>query len=149
VPLRSFALGVTGVADVVEYPSNDPPRPVEFKRGRPKHEAVDRVQLCAQAVSIEEMTGRTIPVGFLFYGKTRHRETVEFGSPLRTETHEAARRARELIEQRRIPLIGYEPGRCDFCSLFDICGPKVADRKQRASAYLSRQLAHILEDPSS
>ncbi|MFW5995460.1 MAG: CRISPR-associated protein Cas4 [Spirochaetia bacterium] len=149
VPLRSLELGVTGVADVVEYLSGEPPRPVEFKRGRPKDDDLDRVQLCAQAVCLEEMTARSIPTGYLFYGKTRRRVMVEFGAPLRTETHEAARRARELVERGRTPLMGYEAGRCDPCSLFDICGPKIADRKQKASAYLSRQLARILEDSSS
>ena len=71
LPLRSFELGLCGVADIVQQKPGEPPLPVEYKRGRPKKNDCDRVQLCAQALCLEEMTKQTIPRGELFYGKTR------------------------------------------------------------------------------
>ena len=70
VALRSLALGVTGRADVVEYHGRPPlPYPVEYKRGKPKPHRADEVQLCAQAVCLEEMSGLSVPEGALFYGE--------------------------------------------------------------------------------
>ncbi len=146
VPLRSLEVGVVGIADVIEYPSDGPPRPVEFKRGRPKQTLIDVVQLCAQALSLEEMTGQAVPFGYLFYGKTRRRERVDFGPTIRSATHDAARRVHELFRSRVTPVMEYEPARCDACSLFDICGPKVAGRRQSASAFLSRQIKSVLRE---
>ena len=83
VPLRSLSLGLVGQADVVEYHKVDEPQgrsgrwrpfPVEYKRGRAKKENWDRVQLCAQALCLEEMLGVDVPHGALFYGKTRRRQ---------------------------------------------------------------------------
>ena len=146
VPLRSLKLGGTGIADVIEYPSDGPPQPVEFKRGRPKQTLIDVVQLCAQALSLEEMTGQEVPFGYLFYGKTRRRERIDFGPSIRTATYDAAHRVHELFQLRITPIKEYEPTRCDACSLFDICGPKVARRTQSASAFLSRQLKSVLKE---
>ena len=69
LPLHSFELGLCGVADVVQQKPGEPPLPVEYKRGRPKKNDCDRVQLCAQALCLEEMTDQPIPRGELFYGK--------------------------------------------------------------------------------
>ncbi|MDT8267268.1 CRISPR-associated protein Cas4, partial [Roseomonas sp. DSM 102946] len=77
IALRSLALGVVGKADTVEFRGRPPqPYPVEYKRGRPKAHRADEVQLCAQAVCLEEMSGTTIPEGALFYGQTRRRVVV-------------------------------------------------------------------------
>src|SRR4051794_26892766 len=73
VPLRSAELGLFGIADVVQRSPGKPPVPVEYKRGRPKPHDADRVQLCAQALCLEEMLGVRIPDGEIFYGKTRRR----------------------------------------------------------------------------
>lgn len=146
VPLRSLEVGIVGVADVVEYPADSPPCPVEFKRGKPKKSLTDSVQLCAQALCLEEMTGESVLFGYLFYGKTRRRERVDFGPTIREATHDAVRRVRELFQSRVTPIMAYDPARCDACSLFDICGPKIARRKQSASAYLSRQLKSLLKE---
>ena len=82
LPLRSLRLGLVGKADVVEFErdgdGNWIPFPVEHKHGRPKQKDCDRVQLCAQALCLEEMTGISVPEGALFYGKTRRREDVAF-----------------------------------------------------------------------
>src|SRR5207248_826677 len=81
------------------------PFPVEYKRGRPKPGGADEVQLCAQALCLEEMLGVAVPRGALFYGTTRRRKPVEFDEALRRRVAEAARRCHELIEARRIPRV--------------------------------------------
>ncbi|WBV41603.1 CRISPR-associated protein Cas4 [Pseudoroseomonas cervicalis] len=80
IALRSFALGVTGKADAVELRGRPPvPYPVEYKRGKPKAHRADEVQLCAQAICLEEALGVSVPEGALFYGTTRRRQVVSFG----------------------------------------------------------------------
>ena len=79
LPLASRRLGLAGVADIVEFHragDGETPYPVEYKRGKPKLHRADEVQLCAQALCLEEMTGRPVPEGALFYGETRRRVVV-------------------------------------------------------------------------
>src|SRR3990172_12230212 len=101
VPLRSFRLGLIGKADVVEFHKMDDgtwmPFLVEYKRGKPKPDNCDKVQLCAQAICLEEMLNVEIKEGALFYGETRHRHDVEFSATLRRETEDVAKGGRELI----------------------------------------------------
>lgn len=124
VPLHSRALGLFGVADVVAVGKGEPPEPVEYKRGRPKKNDCDRVQLCAQALCLEEMTGRHVAQGAIFYGKTRRRVPVAFTPELRRLTCDCAARLHALIRDRRTP--PPEPGRkCDRCSLQDLCLPRL------------------------
>lgn len=104
VPLMSRRLGFTGVADAIEYISDgrlgNPPevRIVEYKRGRPKPDDRDAVQLCAQAMCIEEMHGITISFGFLFYGETRHGQRVDFSSELRERVVQLSDKMHELFD---------------------------------------------------
>lgn len=131
VPLRSLQLGLIGKADVVEYhrdPRDDAtdvwlPFPVEYKRGRPKRDNSDKVQLCAQALCLEEMLGRTISHGALFYGQKRRRFEVSFDQALRRETAETAGRLHALIARGATPKVEYSP-KCDTCSLLELCLPK-------------------------
>src|SRR4030042_5519578 len=101
LPLRSLKLGLVGKADVVEFHRLDKdkwqPFPVEYKRGKPKPDDCDKIQLCAQAICLEEMLGVEVPCGALFYGKTRHRLEVTFDPSLRENTQQAAARAHEVI----------------------------------------------------
>jgi len=94
LPLRSLRLGLIGKADVVEFSQDAAGKvvafPVEHKRGRPKQKDCDRVQLCAQAICLEEMLGAKVLDGALFYGKTRRREDVVFDDGLRRLTEETA-----------------------------------------------------------
>src|SRR3990167_4934122 len=96
VPLRSLRLGLIGKADVIEFHKKDDgtwlPFPVEYKRGKPKMDDCDKVQLCAQAICLEEMLNIEILEGSLFYGQTRRREDVVFDKALRTATEEAAKK---------------------------------------------------------
>lgn len=143
VPLRSFRLGLSGKADVVEYHRDDQgnwqPFPVEYKRGRPKAANWDQVQLCAQAMCLEEMLHCTVPAGALFYGKNRRRKEVHFEDSLRRETEEAAARLHELIRSGRTPPARYEK-KCDSCSLINLCMPKSAGQGKNVGRYLARVL---------
>jgi CRISPR-associated exonuclease Cas4 len=127
VPLRSLSLGLSGKADVVEYHRQEDgtwrPYPVEYKRGRPKQENWDKVQLCAQALCLEEMLAVEVPEGALFYGKNRRRQVVAFDGHLREETRITAERFHRLVDAGRTPPAAYQK-KCDSCSLLEICLPK-------------------------
>ena len=121
--------------------------PIEYKRGRPKSHDADRVQLCAQALCLEEMFGVTIPAGEIFYGKTRRRVRVEFDDALRATTRSAVERLREIILAGRTPPA--EPGpKCRHCSLNEICLPKLAERRRTVSQYIRRSISESLRDSS-
>jgi CRISPR-associated exonuclease Cas4 len=140
VPLRSLRLGLIGKADVVEFHKKDDgswmPFPVEYKRGKPKMDDCDKVQLCAQAICLEEMLNVEIPQGALFYGQTRRREDVVFDEKLRRETEDAARKVHELIESGMTPKAEYSK-KCKLCSLLNICMPRV---NRKVSSYLMKAM---------
>jgi len=141
VPLRSLRLGLIGKADVVEFhrTSDDDwqPFPVEYKRGKPKMDHCDKVQLCAQAMCLEEMLNVQIPAGAIFYGQTRHRLDVTFDEALRKETEETAKQAHILIESGCTPKPVYAK-RCERCSLKAECLPKTMQKKRSVKTYLTR-----------
>jgi len=141
VPLRSLRLGLSGMADVIEFQRQPDgawkPFPVEYKRGKPKPDDCDKVQLCAQAMCLEEMLSTEVLEGALFYGKTRHRLDVIFDAALRKETEETARRVHELIEAGRTPKAAYMP-KCDNCSINSLCLPKITGKTKSVKDYLSR-----------
>ena len=140
VALRSLALGVSGRADVVEYVGRPPrPFPVEYKRGKPKAHRADEVQLCAQAICLEEMSGHDVPDGALFYGQTRRRMAVAFDLPLRALTAATALAARANLMAGRTPPPIPMPG-CRLCSLHDLCQPdRLADPPQ-VTDWLRKQI---------
>ena len=108
------------------------PYPVEYKRGQPKKNNCDAVQLCAQAICLEESLGCAILEGALFYGTTKRRVVVRFDAELRAETTELARRFRALVDSEVVPEPVASP-RCPSCSLVDECLPDV---RKSASRYL-------------
>lgn len=139
--IRSLRLGIVGRADVVELhrwreadlpgviavpvPSIRglwQPIPVEYKRGEPKRSECDRVQVCAQAMCLEEMLRVEIAHGVLFYGKRRRRTTVVLTDKLREFTTSTALRFHELVRGARTPRVVRQP-KCRNCSLFDVCLP--------------------------
>lgn len=150
--LRSLRLGLTGVADVVEFHANPDgamvpglrgkwtPFPVEYKRGRPKADGCDDVQLCAQALCLEEMLNTVVAEGAFFYGQPRRRHPVTFDVPLRMRTEDLAKRAHELIISGITPPARYEK-KCDACSLFDLCKPKTVGSSKSARRYLGQMLS--------
>ena len=154
--LVSHRLGVVGIADMVEFhrvddsdPAGAPlpdlpgkwsPFPVEYKRGKPKTHRADEVQLCAQAMSLEEMLNVEIPSGALFYGTTRRRMEVCFDSELRTLTEQTAEKVHRLLSDGVIPPAEYGKW-CESCSLFDKCNPK--SQGKSAAMWLDRQLVEV------
>ena len=147
LPLRSLQLGLSGVADVVEFgPDAGDIYPVEYKRGRSKRANRDRIQHCAQAMALEEMLGVAVTEGALFYGKTRRREAVAFDIALRGETGRAAARLHQLVDARHTPPAHYDASRCDACSLINLCMPSLFD-KMNVKKYLAA-VADINEETS-
>jgi CRISPR-associated exonuclease Cas4 len=145
LPIRCLRLGIVGKADVVEFHRQTDgrwlPYPVEHKRGRRKKEDWDRVQLCAQALCLEEMLGVSVPEGALFYGKEQRREVVEIGDALRRETEEVAAAVYRMLMEARTPAPKYAP-KCDSCSLVDVCLPRNlgGGRAGRVARYLKKAL---------
>jgi CRISPR-associated exonuclease Cas4 len=147
LPISSRRLGVAGVADLVEFHTEggvETPYPVEFKRGKAKRHRADEVQLCGQALCLEEMTGRPVPEGALFYGETRRRVTVSFDDELRALTEATATHLREIFAAGRTPRAEYRADRCRACSLLDLCRPKAIGRPARA--WRDRVVAALLDE---
>lgn len=143
MPLVNHALGIAGIADVVEFQLVDGGErvcPVEYKRGRPKRHRADEVQLCAQGLCLEAMLGLSIDEGALFYGLLRRRKLVSFDSALRALTIETIQATRSLIESGRTPGAQYQPRRCDACSLSELCQPQLLERHDSVNAWLARQI---------
>ena len=144
LPLCSLELGLSGVADVVEFHKNGDmwqPFPVEYKRGRPKSHDADRVQLCAQALCLEEMLRTPVPEGALFYGKTRRREHVTFDDALRTCTRQIINAVRHMLETGNTPPAPRDAGKiCACCSLYEQCMPQLSARGRSATGYLQNLL---------
>lgn len=138
--IRSLQLGVVGRADIVEFHlQNDgtwQPFPVEYKRGRPKKNNIDRVQLCAQGICLEEMLNTEVPSGALYYGKKKRRTEVSFDAALRQETIETADHVHTLLNKNITPPPKYTKG-CESCSFFENCLPETAGKKNRVKNYLS------------
>ncbi|MBF0245844.1 MAG: CRISPR-associated protein Cas4 [Planctomycetes bacterium] len=143
MPLRSLGVGLVGKADVVEFHRQEDgkwlPFPVEYKRGKPKKENWDKVQLCAQGLCLEEMLGVEVPEGALFYGKNRRRQQVTFDDWLRWQTVETARRVHALVDSGTTPAPVYLK-RCEGCSFVALCLPRLLEKKRRVDVYLSQAL---------
>jgi len=165
--LHSFELGLSGKADVVEFhrlceeeEAVSPPisgekaaaiplagtsglwrpYPVDYKRGRMRHEEGFEAQLCAQALCLEEMLEVVVPEGALYYGKPRRRLAVVFDDVLREKTKEAARRLHELVSSGRTPQARYEK-KCESCSMLSVCMPKVTGSRRSVQGYMAKALA--------
>jgi CRISPR-associated exonuclease Cas4 len=163
LPLHSFRLGLSGKADTVELhrlEEREPvggahlpgvagswrPFPIEYKRGKPKSHRADEVQLCAQALCLEEMLGAPVPAGALYYGETRHRLEVPFDAELRRLTEQTAAHFHALIDSGVTPPPVHEP-KCDSCSLLEVCMPAAPRRSARG--YLADLLRRAATEENS
>lgn len=143
MPLISRELGIAGVADVVEFhdtASDEVPYPVEYKRGKPKAHRADEVQLCAQALCLEAMFNCDLSEGALYYGKTRHRDVVQFDDELRGLTRQVIDDVRVLIAHGKTPIAVYKASVCDACSLIDLCQPKLLGRRESVREWIRTQI---------
>jgi len=141
--VRSLELGLSGQCDVVEFHPGGTILPVEYKRGKPKAHRADEVQICAQAMCLEEMFDLTegrIEVGHLFYGTPRRRSEVLLDGPLRELVRETAASVDEMKRLTITPLAEYESKRCDACSLIDLCLPRSMRFRLGAKAWIQRSL---------
>ena len=145
----SQSLGVSGACDVVEFhldPEGVPlsgragrwrPFPVEYKRGAPKPHDADELQLCAQAMCLEEMLCTAVPDGALYYGETRRR-VVSFSEPLRAEVRACLTEMHDLFRRGHTPKV--KPARaCSACSLKDLCLTRLLSARS-VSDYLRESL---------
>ncbi len=140
LPVRSFELGLSGQCDVVEFhEESGDVFLIEYKRGKPKSHEADRVQLCAQALCLEEMLRCRIESGALFYGQRRRRTDVSFDEALRQVTRNSASRLRVLISSGITPPAVREK-KCETCSLLSICLPDALRFRRGAAAWFERQL---------
>ncbi len=147
LPVVSRRLGLSGQCDIVEFHSNGKVTPVEYKRGQPKSNDADRVQLCAQAMCLEEMLKVEIAEASLFYGKRKRRTVLALDAELRLLVEATASALRELIDSRASPPAVYEARKCDSCSLLDHCQPKAFRFKRGAASWfrssIDLSLIHI------
>ena len=146
LPLACHRLNLTGTADLIEFlpgPDGETAFPIEYKRGKPKMHRADEVQLCAQALCLEEMTGRQVPQGALFYGQTKRRVTVPFDADLRALTESTTAELAAVLTSRRTPPPTPHRSRCRACSLLDLCRPEAIRRPVRQ--WRDRMLARALE----
>jgi CRISPR-associated exonuclease Cas4 len=161
--LRSFVLGIAGRADIVELQPADKnftkpvqhsstwgqwcaiPEgtwmaiPIEYKRGKPKKNLCDMVQLCAQALCLEEMFSTEVLTGYIYYGESGRRLEISFDSVLRKATVDAGCRLHELFKHRTTPPAKYEK-KCNSCSLYQVCMPKLTNVRKGPREYLLQGL---------
>lgn len=151
MPVSSYGLGLSGICDVVEFipspqgvclqhhPGNYLPVPVEYKRGKEKRDACDQVQLCAQAICLEEMLSVDIPIGYFFYGQIRHRVEVLFTVELRDLVKHVSQEMHQYFERGYTPQV--KPSKaCLSCSLQDICLPTLQKKTISALKYIRMQI---------
>lgn len=148
--IQSSALGMSGICDVVEFHKSKSgislfsydglwqPYPVEYKKGAPKAKAADELQLCGQALCLEEMLLCEIPRGSLFYGENRRRTEVEFTQELRNKVNDMAKEMHELWEKGYTPKVKPQKG-CNACSLKEICIPKLGKTKT-VTSYIEKRM---------
>lgn len=120
--LTSKQYGIRGIADVVEFDYHQNPYPVEYKSGGKKSRTADSIQLCAQALCLEEMLDRPVENGAIFYHKSRRRKEIEFTPQLRSLTAKTIEETRSLLNQTKLPP-PIQDKRCDDCSLRQACMP--------------------------
>lgn len=151
MPIYSREMGISGECDVVEFrrvkegitltgkDGKFEAVPVEYKRGKPKENDVDILQLAAQAMCLEEMLCCHIPYGYLYYGETKHRKKVEVDDLIRQKVKSTFEEMHQYYERRYTPRVKRSKA-CNACSLKDICLPALGVNKS-ASAYISKMLS--------
>ncbi len=151
IPLVSKTLGLYGIADVVEIHritgniSDMRYSIVEYKRGKPKSDDRDDVQLCAQAICLEEMLSITLDFGYMYYGETKHRHKVELNDLLRTRVKTLAKKMHQLYAQGITPP-GVKSKRCKNCSMLDICLPKLGKIGKKVGVYMSNVFEEMMKE---
>lgn len=153
--VSSKELGLYGILDVVEFHQSENGVPlkgrhgkwspviVEYKRGKPKKDERDIVQLVAQTICLEETLGCTIEIGYLYYHSVNQKKLIDITDNLREEVVELAKQMHEFYAQKTIPKAEYFKN-CQLCSLVDICMPRLSKKARNIDNYISQAL--ISED---
>ncbi len=146
VAVKSKQLNINGTLDLLEIEGKLAHcyRPVEYKRGKPKVENWDKIQLCAQALCLEEMRNISIEIGALWYWKARKREQVDLNDQLRAETLATIQGANKVLLSAITPPPTIHKERCTACSLADLCEPNVF-RKDHSKQYIDDLFADQTE----
>lgn len=142
VPLWSERLWLVGKADVVEIHADGSPYPVEYKHGPRRKREHDDIQVAAQAMCLEEMTGRPVPEGAVFHHASRRRRPVRITLELRARVEELAAKVHELLHSGQMPPPADDPVLCRECSLKEACQPELVKSIRRI-----RDLAETLFEP--
>lgn len=149
--IKSSQLGMSGICDVVEFRKSAngislssyeglwEPYPVEYKKGAPKENDADELQLCGQAICLEEMLLCRIPYGSLFYGENRRRKKVEFTEQLRQKVYDMAAEMHDLWKKGYTPKVKPQKG-CNDCSLKEICVPRL-NKTKSVEIYIDNSLS--------
>ena len=151
VHLVSKTLGLYGVADVMELHRNTKDASgmryslVEYKRGKPKPDDRDEVQLCAQAICLEEMLGITLDYGYMYYGETKHRHRVNFNKVLRERVKTLSEKMHQLYAIGKTPP-AVKGKRCKNCSMVDICLPKLGKSGKKAEIYMASLFEEMMKE---
>lgn len=143
LPLYSKRLGLTGKADVVEFHAGDVPYPVEYKHGLRRPKEHDDIQLAAQAMCLEEMTGKKVTHGAIYHHSSRRRREVEITDALRRQVEETTAAVRALLQSGKLPP-PVNDERCRHCSLNEICQPGALSQVSRINILYDK-----LFDPDS
>ena len=138
VPLWSERLGLSGRADAIEIDPSGAVAPVEYKMGYRHGDAAD-IQVCAQALCIEEMLEVGVPSGFVWYAGTRRRQRIELDASLRDRTIEAISRVKELFSEPTLP-VAPNDARCGECQLLGHCLPGVVSRDSQVMTYVQDEV---------
>ena len=138
LPVWSERLGLNGKCDIVERHADGSLFPVEFKIGKRRQWENDDVQLCAQAMCLEEMFGLSVPGGAVFHADSKRRRKVAFTPELRAKTEDTARQLHDLLRTGHVPPAIYKNA-CEECSLYAICLPRATGETSRA-VNLAKQL---------
>lgn len=147
LPLWSRRLGLVGKADVVEF-HGEVPYPVEYKVGRRREWRYEAIQVCAQGMCLEDMLGRPVPAGAIYYVGSRVRRPVEFTPELRHMVEEAVAGVRTMLREGRLPEAPNDQ-RCEKCSLLDSCLPAVVVRPGRLKACARQLFAPLSAEESA
>ncbi len=154
ISIVSYRLGLYGIADIVEFEKTEnkentvkiphkngfySPYPVEYKRGKEKKDDRDEVQLCAQAICLEEMFKILINKAYIYYGETCHRKEVELSNTLRARVEELSQKMHDLYKVGITPKADKKKG-CKLCSLIDICMPNLNEKKIKIIEYLQKAI---------
>jgi CRISPR-associated exonuclease Cas4 len=145
LPLRCERLGLVGKADIVEFSADGTPYPVEYKHGPRRQRTHDDLQLAAQALCLEEMTGRAVPCGAIYHASSHRRREVVFTPAIFALVEQTATAVRELMRTGIMPPAVCD-ARCRECSLVEICQPQMMDSAERRRA-LRAQLFTVTSDP--